>query len=140
MRAVQFATVLDWQIEPATWVAVKAEASTLAKISIGRIRDEFMKIMLHPNRVRGLDLLYGSGLPTCILLTERNLLFAGGVIGGIGNGERGGLVPAHYPAQRQIHPLITPKSLVPTPPAGPMGHPEATLPHLMTSFPDTVGL
>ena len=58
----------------------------------------------------------------------------------IWNGERGGPVPAPYPAQRQIHPLVTPKSLVPTPPAGPIGHPEATLPHLMTSFPDTVGL
>ena len=67
MRAVRFATVLDWQIEPATWVAVKAEAPTLAKISIERIRDEFMKIMLHPNRVRGLDLLDGSGLLTWIL-------------------------------------------------------------------------
>ena len=67
MRAVRFATVLGWQIEPVTWAAVKAEAPSLAKISIERIRDEFMKIMLHPNRVRGLDLLDESGLLTWIL-------------------------------------------------------------------------
>ena len=67
MRAVRFATTLDWEIEPATWAAVQAEAPTLAKISIERIRDEFMKIILHPNRVRGLDLLDESGLLTHIL-------------------------------------------------------------------------
>ena len=66
-RAVRFATTLGWEVEPATWAAVKTEASTLAKISIERIRDEFMKIMLHPNRVRGLDLLDESGLLTHIV-------------------------------------------------------------------------
>ena len=67
MRAVRFATTLGWEIEPSTWAAVKAEAPTLARISIERIRDEFMKIMLHPNRVRGLDLLDESGLLTHIV-------------------------------------------------------------------------
>lgn len=67
MRAVRFATTLGWKIDPATWIAVKAEAPTLAKISIERIRDEFLKIMLHPNRVRGLDLLDEAGLLTHIL-------------------------------------------------------------------------
>jgi poly(A) polymerase len=67
MRAVRFAATLGWEIEPATWAAVKAEAPALAKISIERTRDEFIKIMLHPNRVRGLDLLDKSGLLTCII-------------------------------------------------------------------------
>lgn len=67
MRAVRFATTLGWEIEPLTWAAIKAGAPALAKISIERIRDEFMKIMLHPNRVRGLDLLDEAGLLTCIL-------------------------------------------------------------------------
>lgn len=67
MRAVRFATTLGWEIDPPTWDAVKAEAPSLAKISIERIRDEFMKIMLHPNRVRGLDLLDESGLLRQIL-------------------------------------------------------------------------
>jgi poly(A) polymerase len=67
MRAVRFTTTLGWELEPATWAAVKAEAPTLAKISIERIRDEFMKIMLHPNRVKGLDLLDEAGLLTHII-------------------------------------------------------------------------
>lgn len=67
LRAVRFATTLGWEIEPATWAAIKAEAPSLAKISIERIRDEFVKIMLHPNRVRGLDLLDASGLLTHII-------------------------------------------------------------------------
>ncbi len=67
LRAVRFAATLGWEIEPATWAAVKAEAPRLAKISIERSRDEFLKIMLHPNRVRGLDLLDESGLLRVIL-------------------------------------------------------------------------
>jgi len=67
MRAVRFATTLGWEIEPLTWAAIKAEAPSLAKISIERIRGEFMKIMLHPNRVRGLDLLDEAGLLIHIL-------------------------------------------------------------------------
>ncbi|MDB6136211.1 MAG: cca [Verrucomicrobiales bacterium] len=67
MRAVRFSTVLGWEIEPATWAAIKSEAHHLAQISIERIRDEFIRIMLHPNRVRGLDLLDASGLLSHIL-------------------------------------------------------------------------
>ncbi len=67
MRAVRFATTLGWQMDPATWAAVQAEAPSLAKISIERSRDEFLKIMLHPQRVRGLDLLDESGLLQVIL-------------------------------------------------------------------------
>lgn len=67
MRAVRFATVLGWEIDPATWAAVKAEAHSLANISIERTREEFVKIMLHANRVRGLDLLDEAGLLPHIL-------------------------------------------------------------------------
>ncbi len=67
LRCVRFATTLGWEIDPDTWAAVQAAAASLSRISIERIRDEFMKIMLHPNRVRGLDLLDESGLLTHIL-------------------------------------------------------------------------
>jgi poly(A) polymerase len=62
MRAVRFATVLDFQIEPATWAAVCAEAHRLPHIAIERVRDEFVKTLLHPRRLRGFDLLCDSGL------------------------------------------------------------------------------
>lgn len=62
MRAVRFATVLGFEIEPQTWAAVCKFSPRISSVSIERLRDEFSKIMLHPNRVRGFDLLVGSGL------------------------------------------------------------------------------
>ncbi|MBK1828419.1 CCA tRNA nucleotidyltransferase [Haloferula rosea] len=62
MRAVRFATSLDFQIETATWEAVQTLAPTLSKVSPERIRDEFSRILVSPQRARGLDLLVDSGL------------------------------------------------------------------------------
>lgn len=62
MRAVRFAETLDFEIEPATWAAVKMCAPELQKISVERVREEFVKMLVHPNRVRGFDLLDESGL------------------------------------------------------------------------------
>lgn len=62
LRATRFATVLGFDIEPATWRAVCDHAELLAKISPERIRDEFSRTITAPGRARGLDLLVGSGL------------------------------------------------------------------------------
>lgn len=62
LRAVRFATTLGFTIEPATWDAVKRHAPEIHAVSAERIRDEFCKIMLSPNRLRGFDLLDESGL------------------------------------------------------------------------------
>jgi len=59
---VRFATVLDFEIDPATWDAVCAMSSKISAVSIERLREEFTKTMLHANRVRGFDLLVDSGL------------------------------------------------------------------------------
>jgi poly(A) polymerase len=67
LRAVRFATTLDFTIEPATWDAVKHHAPEIHAVSAERIRDEFCKIMLSPNRLRGFDLLEESGLLRQIL-------------------------------------------------------------------------
>jgi putative nucleotidyltransferase with HDIG domain len=62
LRAVRFAARFGFEIEPQTWTAVCAGAGDLSKISAERVRDEFSKIMLDGNRVRGFDLLVESGL------------------------------------------------------------------------------
>lgn len=67
MRAVRFATVLGFEIEQATWRSLCDQAPQITSVSIERIRDEFIKIMLHENRVRGFDLLVESGLMSHIL-------------------------------------------------------------------------
>jgi tRNA nucleotidyltransferase/poly(A) polymerase len=67
LRAVRFAAALDFEIEPATWKAVTEKAHQIITVSQERIRDELMKIMADPHRVRGLDLLDQSGLLKNIL-------------------------------------------------------------------------
>ena len=62
LRAVRFATVLGFDIEHATWESICGLAPKIKSVSIERIREEFVKTMLHPNRVRGFDLLVNSGL------------------------------------------------------------------------------
>lgn len=67
LRAVRFATVLGFEIEPATWQAVCDHADAITTVSAERIRDELIKIFLHPNRLRGFDLLMDSGLMQQVL-------------------------------------------------------------------------
>ncbi len=67
LRAVRFATVLDFAIEPATWNALRESATRIVEISAERIRDELVRIFLSPNRLRGWDLLDESGLLRAIL-------------------------------------------------------------------------
>ena len=67
LRAVRFATALDYQIDNQTWEALVANAPSINQISAERIRDELVRIFLSPNRVRGWDLLGSSGLMRAIL-------------------------------------------------------------------------
>jgi len=67
LRAVRFATVLDYQIDQKTWDALATNAESINQISAERIRDELVRIFLSPNRVRGWDLLDSSGLMRAIL-------------------------------------------------------------------------
>jgi poly(A) polymerase len=67
LRAVRFATVLDYQVDQKTWDALVTSAASINQISAERIRDELVRIFLSPNRVRGWDLLDSSGLMRAIL-------------------------------------------------------------------------
>lgn len=62
LRAVRFATVLEFEIERLTWAALVGSAPRIGEISAERIRDELVKIFLSPQRLRGWDLLDHSGL------------------------------------------------------------------------------
>ena len=67
LRAVRFATVLDYQIEPTTWLAIQAVSEKITLISPERIREELDRIWLSPSRLAGFDLLVASGLMKAIL-------------------------------------------------------------------------
>ncbi len=67
LRAVRFATVLDYKIDNQTWDALVANAGSINEISAERIREELVRIFMSPNRVRGWDLLDKSGLLHAVL-------------------------------------------------------------------------
>jgi tRNA nucleotidyltransferase/poly(A) polymerase len=67
LRAIRFATTLDFTIDPLTWSALRHAAPLIAKISPERVRDELDRIWLATHRLSGFDLLVDSGLMAHIL-------------------------------------------------------------------------
>lgn len=78
LRAVRFAARLGFEIEPATFAAVRANAGKIKLISAERVRDELIKLFAPPEErsagskigapaARGLELLRASGLLEHIL-------------------------------------------------------------------------
>ncbi len=67
LRAIRFATTLELEIESGTWSALCEEAPNIRRISVERTRDELVKILLSPHRLRGFDLLVESGLAEILL-------------------------------------------------------------------------
>ena len=67
MRAVRFATQLDFLIEKETLSAIKAQAGLIRFVSHERIRDEFVKMIMCPNAADGVDLLREVGLLSYII-------------------------------------------------------------------------
>jgi tRNA nucleotidyltransferase (CCA-adding enzyme) len=57
MRAIRFASQLDFQIEETTWNALVVDAPLIVNISYERIRDEFFKILASESPHKGITLL-----------------------------------------------------------------------------------
>jgi putative nucleotidyltransferase with HDIG domain len=62
LRAIRFATQLNFTIADATLEAIKTDAPRIAIVSQERITDEINKIILCPKPSIGFDLLYKTGL------------------------------------------------------------------------------
>ncbi len=62
MRAIRFASQLNFKIEKETYKAIQAYNDRLSIVSMERIMDEFNKIMLSPEPSKGILLLDESGL------------------------------------------------------------------------------
>lgn len=67
LRGVRFAATLGFRIAEPTWTALRAQVPSITAVSAERIREELVKIFVHPSRVRGFDLLDKSGLLEILL-------------------------------------------------------------------------
>jgi poly(A) polymerase len=67
IRAVRFAASLDFQIDPATFDAIKKLAGTITEIAWERIGDEITRILTEGGARRGFELLDESGLLQVLL-------------------------------------------------------------------------
>jgi putative nucleotidyltransferase with HDIG domain len=66
MRAIRFATQLNFDIEDSVFDAMKANTSRMGIVSQERITDELNKIILSPKPSIGFKLLYNTGLLSVI--------------------------------------------------------------------------
>jgi len=66
LRAVRFSTQLSFEIEAATWRAIRRNAANIAGISGERIATELEGILAAPNRAAGASMLIESGLAETI--------------------------------------------------------------------------
>lgn len=62
LRAVRFATILDFKLDNEAVMAIKETGYLLKNLSYNRKRDELDKIFSSPNAEKGIELLIGLGL------------------------------------------------------------------------------
>lgn len=62
LRAVRFATVLDFELEPLTEAAIPNTLHVFRKVAAERVHQEFVKLLLAPSATTGLKLLERTGL------------------------------------------------------------------------------
>lgn len=84
MRAIRFATQLEFEIVDETFNAIRRNARRIEIISKERVADELMKIMRSPQPSRGWQLLFRSGLLK-IIFPELAALRGIDVVNGVGH-------------------------------------------------------
>jgi LAO/AO transport system ATPase len=67
LRAIRFAVRLGFEIEPATFSAIKENASLIQSVSSERVRDELTKILTSAHPAQGIRLLDETGLLPLLL-------------------------------------------------------------------------
>lgn len=67
LRAIRFATIFGFTIDEACWNAIRRHAAEITQVSVERVTAELKWIVEHPERSRGVQLLWRSGLLEWIL-------------------------------------------------------------------------
>ncbi len=67
LRAIRFAARLGFEIDPATFAAMRRHHAAIERVSAERVRDELVRILTEGGARRGFELLDESGLLAAIL-------------------------------------------------------------------------
>ncbi len=67
LRAIRFAARLNFQIEPATFEAIRRHHALILQVASERVRDELVRILTEGGARRGFELLDASGLLSDLL-------------------------------------------------------------------------
>jgi len=67
LRAIRFAARLGFEIEPATFEAIRRNHAAIARVSAERVRDELVRILTEGGARRGFEMLDATGLLNDVL-------------------------------------------------------------------------
>lgn len=81
LRAIRFATVLDFDIEKKTLKAIKDNSKEVGKLSSERIKEEFDKILLSPNFLKGFKYLKETQIADIIVLSYKDVKYVNNLFG-----------------------------------------------------------
>ncbi len=81
LRAIRFATILDFKLEPNLEAYIKENASLIKTLSKERIKKEYDKILLSPNFQKGLDLLEKLGINKILNISYDHITYTSSIMG-----------------------------------------------------------
>ena len=72
LRAIRFATMLDFSLDDDLVIAIKENKDSLYKLSFQRKKEELEKIFTSPNYRKGIKMLLDLGLDSCLEISNLN--------------------------------------------------------------------
>jgi len=81
LRAIRFATILDFDIEKETYESICRNSMLVASLSAERIKEELSKILSSSYVLRGLDLLTKTGIDKAVGLSYNSVVFTSDILG-----------------------------------------------------------
>lgn len=81
LRAIRFATVLDFDIDDATYKAIKKNRDEILTLSSERVKEELTKILNNKNYQKGLDLLKDTQIDKLLKINYDNIVYTSDILG-----------------------------------------------------------
>lgn len=81
LRAIRFATVLDFDIEKSTYKAILKNKDEILTLSNERIKEELTKILSNQNFNKGLELLQSTNITDLLSINYSNIKYTSDILG-----------------------------------------------------------